>query len=85
MNWVPLKLGAGFGTEHPERAEGELFIGYSDLTGFTCSAWESKRRGTQVIDTDGVNITDLVAGEFFPVFMQAVEFHNSMDRSQKAA
>ena len=56
---------------HPERREGEIFLGNVGEDTFLTCVWQTKRRGNTAYDTDG---KPLQHGLLWPMFIRQSEW-----------
>lgn len=78
---MELHLNAGIGSPHPECHDSEAFVCYANENGFDQVGWNTKRKGTRVIDDKGKDVTSEANGTFFPVFAQESELAYARGRT----
>lgn len=66
-----------FGQEHPERQDGETFIGIFGEEAFGLMSWETKRTGTPIMDDP--------QRKRYPVFVRAEEIKQRADARGRIA
>ena len=75
---MELRLNAVVGSLHPECGPSEFFVGYCNLGGFQEIEFRTKRKGTLVVDDDGIDVTNEAREGslgiiIFPVFAETSE------------